>query len=165
MSITVNSLPQVSLATFNNLCDTVSVFQLMGGLPVGGNYSGNSVSNNIFNNTSGPGVYPITYSYTNTNGCNANAVKNLTVIHCTSSGLEDVSDALFRIYPNPVSDNLTIEIDYITKNTVYYIFDISGRLLMQGNLLIDKNIVDISFLSSGTYYIRIAETNTKLIKH
>ncbi|MBT4344479.1 MAG: hypothetical protein HOD68_00270, partial [Flavobacteriales bacterium] len=80
-NIIVYALPSTSLAlTSSQSCSNETPFQLDGGLPTGGNYSGPGVNNNIFypsnanisNNT-------ITYSYIDTNGCSNSATDNIAV--------------------------------------------------------------------------------------
>ena len=164
MSITVNSLPQVSLATFNNLCDTIALFQLSGGSPIGGTYTGTSVSNNKFSTSVGVGSYPITYTYTNSNGCKSSALKNLNVINCNTSNIEEIVELNYKIYPNPTTESITIESSIELINTDYILFDISGRSLMSGTLIDAKTEINLSKLSSGTYYIKIFNNNVKLVK-
>jgi hypothetical protein len=80
MSVAVNPLPTVTLAPFNSVCDTAGIVTLTGGSPVGGAYSGTSVTNNAFNSAIGAGTYPITYSYTDNNGCFSTATQSVTII-------------------------------------------------------------------------------------
>ncbi|MDQ3051717.1 MAG: proprotein convertase P-domain-containing protein [Bacteroidota bacterium] len=81
-SITVNTVPVVTLAPFSSVCSNVAAFTLTGGSPSGGTYSGPGVSSGIFNPaTAGAGTHTITYSYSN-NGCNASATNTITVTNC-----------------------------------------------------------------------------------
>ena len=77
--ITINTLPIVTLGTFNAVCVNSGLLNLQGGLPSGGNYSGISVNNNIFNTSIGNGPYSITYHYSDINGCSSNATQQLIV--------------------------------------------------------------------------------------
>ncbi len=79
--VVVNALPAVSL-TLNpdGVCVNAVPFALSGGLPAGGIYSGNGVSMGSFDPASvGTGVYSITYTYTDGNGCVNSATDNLMV--------------------------------------------------------------------------------------
>jgi PKD repeat protein len=54
--------------------------------PAGGTFSGQGVVNNIFYpDVAGAGTWPITYTYTNGNGCSNTAVKNFNVANSGSS--------------------------------------------------------------------------------
>ena len=70
------------------------------------------------------------------------------------TGVEDMSNININIYPNPVQDNLFIEgtYDYIE------IFDLLGRSLLISE---NKNVIDISQLSSGIYIVNIQSYDTK----
>lgn len=61
----------------------------------------------------------------------------------------------FEIYPNPVSSILTIKSE---KNIeVIEVFDALGRLVMTKN---SEQNIDVSYLESGTYLIKIFSENT-----
>jgi hypothetical protein len=78
-SITVNALPVVSGGSALTICKNQSV-ALSDGAPGGGTWSGNGVSSNTFNASFvAAGIYPLTYTYTNANGCVGVASKQVTV--------------------------------------------------------------------------------------
>jgi hypothetical protein len=162
MKITVNPLPTVTLATFNSVCDTASTFNLSGGNPTGGTYSGTSVINNSFNPSIGVGSYPITYSYTNSNGCNSSATKNLSVISCTSSDIIELIENGIVLYPNPTLDAVNVETTEDLIGKTFVIQDLSGRVLSIGKLAGNKTTIQVSTLSTGSYYVRLPESNQTL---
>ena len=62
---TVNTAPNVSLASFSSVCTTTAPFVLTGGIPAGGIYSGVGVSGGSFSPaTAGAGTFVITYTFT-----------------------------------------------------------------------------------------------------
>jgi hypothetical protein len=162
--ITVNSLPTVSLAAFNSICDTAGIVNLTGGSPAGGTYSGISVSNNAFNTSIGVGTYPITYSYTNNNNCSASSLNDLTVIECSNAGLSAEITGNFLLYPNPANDNLILEAsnDFLGKE--YNIFDFSGRIIIQGKINTLTQKIEITNISNGSYLFEIENASKNSIK-
>lgn len=83
VTVTVNPLPVVMLDPFASVCSTDAPFNLTGGSPSGGSYSGNGVGAGIFNPaTAGIGIHVITYSYTDTNGCSNNTTATIEVTDC-----------------------------------------------------------------------------------
>ena len=162
MTVTVNPLPIVSLAAFNSICDTAGLVNLTGGSPAGGTYSGTSVSNNSFNTSVGIGSYPITYSYTNSNGCSSTATQNLLVISCAGSDIIELIENGMILYPNPTSDAFTIETSEDLTGKIFVIEDVSGRVLSAGKLDGNKTTIQVSSLSTGSYYFRLPETNQTL---
>ncbi|MFN5803795.1 MAG: PKD domain-containing protein, partial [Sphingomonadales bacterium] len=69
--ITVNALPAVSTGSYGPYCAGASVVNLSG-TPAGGTWSGSGVSGSSFD-PAVAGVYSVTYSYTDENGCSAAA--------------------------------------------------------------------------------------------
>lgn len=159
MTVTVNPLPTVTLASFNSVCDTAGLVNLTDGSPAGGTYSGTSVSNNSFNTSVGIGSYPITYSYTNSNGCSSTATQNLVVISCAGSNVIELIENGIMLYPNPTSDAFTIETSEDLTGNIFVIQDVSGRVLSIGTLQGSKTTIQVSSLSIGSYYFNLPETN------
>jgi sugar lactone lactonase YvrE len=78
-TISFNSLPTITLSDFQPICNTqTTAVSLSGGLPTGGVYSGLGVSNNSLTPSSLPqGKTPLTYTYTDANGCVSSATKKI----------------------------------------------------------------------------------------
>ena len=78
--ITVHTLPSVTFANLNSVCQNTGPVVLSGGAPAGGTYSGPGVGGGIFyGGIAGPGQHTITYSYTNNNGCTNTDTEDITV--------------------------------------------------------------------------------------
>lgn len=72
-------------------------------------------------------------------------------------GINEVSLEGIKIYPNPVKDNLVVELGMNESNEFSYrIVDISGKALSNGVLNTEnKNEIDVSNLQSGIYILMI----------
>lgn len=57
----------------------------------------------------------------------------------------------FMAYPNPTSGLITISEEFVGNE--FYVFSLSGKLLLQG--VLDTNSIDLSNLSNGIYLIKI----------
>jgi len=81
VSLTINELPSVYLSTLDTVCASDPEFNLTGGTPIGGSYSGAGISNGITFNPSiaGAGDHLITYLFTDGNGCSNSFSQVLTV--------------------------------------------------------------------------------------
>jgi len=78
--VNVNPLPVVALSSIANQCNNNEPLALTQGSPIGGIYSGSMVFNNKFySEMAGSGIYPITYTYTDVNGCTNSTTTNITV--------------------------------------------------------------------------------------
>ncbi|MFN4083675.1 MAG: T9SS type A sorting domain-containing protein [Bacteroidia bacterium] len=64
-----------------------------------------------------------------------------------------------NLYPNPTNGSLVIETDEILTKTSYKIFDINGRILLEG-LLHNQNNINVSTLANGVYFIHLVNIST-----
>jgi len=72
LEIIVKPSPKVSLDSIPPICTTALQAVTLNGTPAGGVYSGNGVTGNRFvSQNLAAGTYPITYTYTNPEGCSA----------------------------------------------------------------------------------------------
>ncbi|OIP01353.1 MAG: hypothetical protein AUJ98_04650 [Bacteroidetes bacterium CG2_30_33_31] len=68
------------------------------------------------------------------------------------------------VYPNPVENLLTIQIENTSDNSFYSIIYIQGKMILSGKLQSNKNLIDVSKLNTGLYFVKIIcneETITK----
>lgn len=103
-TIRVNSLPTVNLSTFLSTCVNSTPFNLTGGTPGGGFYSGTGVSSGTFNPaTAGTGVHTITYSFTNVQGCTATDTSSITVNGLPVVSLASLPSVCIDVVPFPLT--------------------------------------------------------------
>ena len=77
-----------------------------------------------------------------------------------SSGFATTIDAMTRIYPNPFTTDLTIELDKLYKKINIKIYDLTGRLILNNDYQNNSTfIINNSTLSKGTYYLQIETEN------
>jgi len=75
----------------------------------------------------------------------------------------------FEIFPNPAKQFFSLKSEYFSQvPTELSVFDVSGRMVIQLNALVfdEENIsrIDISFLSSGLYFIKLRAGNYSATK-
>ncbi|PKP51400.1 MAG: hypothetical protein CVT95_00915 [Bacteroidetes bacterium HGW-Bacteroidetes-12] len=159
-TLTVNSLPNVTLTNFNpdTICSNGSAVALPNGSPSGGVYSGTGVSGGTFDpNISGVGIHSVIYTYTDINSCINSDSTFITVEQCV--GIDDfVNDLGILIYPNPNTGLFIIEkSSELDKEVNISLLDASSRVV------IDKVIpkgqqkieMDITSYSKGVYYLQM----------
>ena len=119
-----------------------------------------TVGNNTYDAS---GIY--TDVLTSVNGCDSIVTTVLTVTNCT--GITPNEKINVNLYPNPAIDFVTLEIDEILIGKSFNMFDQSGRLMLSGTLISTKQLMDVSMLAKGMYYIRMEgiENSLKLIKY
>jgi hypothetical protein len=92
-TITVSSLPIVTQDSLSPICLNNSPFVLNGRSPAGGFYSGNGISNGIFNpQITGIGNFNINYIFTDSLGCTNNSETYLTVKPLPTTSLSSFND-------------------------------------------------------------------------
>lgn len=166
LTISVNLLPTVSLASFSDVCDTLGLIQLTGGAPVGGTYSGTGVTGNLFDAGIGSGSYLISYNYSDINGCSSTATNFLTVLNCSGAGINSLVDSDIKVYPNPSLKDVNIEIPSSLIGSKMTILDCSGRIMSEHLLTSNKTVIELYELEKGMYNVRIFGHNksVRLIK-
>ena len=103
-----------------------------------------------------------TYFYrayiTNEAGTAYGAVETFTLL-----GLNDAIAGMLQatIYPNPATDNATLEINGLNEEAKVVVSDLQGRILSQDNIKAGttRYTLNVSNMSSGVYYIRIITDN------
>ena len=96
-------------------------------------------------------VWPVAYS--------ANTVDSLyfNVYIIDPSGVNDLDPKeLLKLYPNPVSDRLTIENNTPLRIEAVRIYDLSGKLVMETN---EQTCINMNGLSPGMYTIDVQLSN------
>ncbi len=92
--ITVTPAPTVTLPNMPSaICLSSVPFQLSGGTPAGGTYSGPGVTANVFSaSVAGAGSHTITYTYSDSAGCTGTATSTLVVSVGTAASLGTFAD-------------------------------------------------------------------------
>ena len=95
---------------------------------------------------------------TATNKESGRSLSKLFVID--TSGIEDNLASLFRIYPVPAEDLLTID---APEAGTYTIYSVSGAELLRGSVA-GKTTVDISALPQGSYRLQFKGEKSNAVK-
>lgn len=75
--------------------------------------------------------------------------------HPYNIGIEELApQRALKIYPNPTSDILNIELPGELQQTKIFIIDQLGRTLIQRNITQENQRVSVDALSTGTYFIK-----------
>lgn len=150
--ITVHALPDVTLESFGEVCLEWEPFELTGGLPEGGDYTGPGVSDGMFDpEEAGIGTHMLTYTYMDENECESFAEAEIIVTSCV--GMEEPADSPVRVYPNPSTGifNLEILTDEILETEV---FNSAGQKIMTINIA-GRGQIDLSSNPEGIYYLKV----------
>jgi hypothetical protein len=153
--IDVNQIPTVLLVlAFDSVCNNGGAIILSGGTPAGGTFSGSGVSGGNLDPTLLSGTNQVDYMYSDANGCSSTASDNYVVVNCL--GIEDEEDLHITIYPNPATDFVWVDTEI--KDLKYSIMDLSGKVVITGNLN-TANKIDMQNLHTGIYIITLQNSN------
>jgi hypothetical protein len=70
----------------------------------------------------------------------------------------------FKVYPNPVKEEIHVNLNEITLGLSYIIYDNVGRSIMKGKLDEANSIIKTENLSKGVYFLSIGENTKSLTK-
>jgi opacity protein-like surface antigen len=96
------------------------------------------------------------YTYeSGTNGNISQGVQQPYEIY--SVGIKETTlDISLSVFPNPTTDNLTLQItDYNNEKLTYQLFDLSGKLLSNGQIITQQTKINTTNLPSTTYFIKV----------
>jgi len=161
-------LPDVSLEPYDTVCVGWSAFELTGGSPGGGVYSGTGVEDGWFDPTvAGVGTHTITYTYQDTALCENSAEQDMVVDVCTGINLPDGMS--IGVLPNPSSGLFKIIIkSYITEKVNIKIMNNQGvEVFEELNVeLTDRYMTEVNLqqYSKGLYYLYIHANDATYIE-
>jgi hypothetical protein len=159
-TITVNPLPVVSAGTLPaRICISDTLVPL-NGTPVGGSWSGIGTSGmNFIPTATALGTWPITYTFSDINGCTNRATIAATVLSCDERD-RDLDNSAVLLYPNPNSGQFNLRINSTRFNALgMRVFNTAGQLVStkQWNGLVYARVVPVNLtnLPAGIYMVRL----------
>ena len=85
----------------------------------------------------------------------------VAVLHQNTEGVDDVATTTLSVYPNPVSDRLTV---CGAAGSEVVLYDMTGRQLASWQITSDRQQIDTESLKAGIYLLRIGTTSHKIVK-
>ena len=69
------------------------------------------------------------------------------------------------VFPNPIVDNLTLQIsDYNNEKLSYQLFDLQGKLLSKGQIIAQQTQIKTASLPPATYFIEVLNQENKQVQ-
>lgn len=154
--ITVELTPPVMLNPFDDVCLTWPAFELTGGSPAGGTYSGPGVDNGWFDpNVAGLGTHTITYTYSGLSDCENSMDESILVDPCT--GIGDHEKNVLNLYPNPTDGQFKVVVNYVGKIDIQ-ITNLLGEVVYaeesfaQGSI---ESSLNLRHIDKGIYFVTL----------
>jgi len=164
----IRYLPDVTLEPFDMVELDWPAFELTGGLPEGGEYTGSGCVDGWFHpDVAGLGDHIITYSYTDVNLCENSADQMITVV--LEIGIHELQGFDVRISPNPNNGLFKLNVNS-TLSRKANIFVINGQgmeMIRMNDVNLNENYsadIDLSSFAKGLYYVRITADDVNYIE-
>ncbi|PBQ33652.1 hypothetical protein CNR22_18340 [Sphingobacteriaceae bacterium] len=150
LNVTVNALPTLSISSTSNLLCVGESATL----------SANGAVNYTFNPGGSAGIITVspvvntTYSLSgiDANGCKNTAVITQSVSECAGmKNIENLSNSSIRLYPNPTSGTININLDFYAK---LIICNNLGQVIHTAEFGVGIHQLDLSSLTKGIYFLR-----------
>jgi len=161
INITIYGNPVVtSSASSTNVCaDDADV--TLGGTPAGGTFSGTSVTGSNFDPSTGPGSYPILYTYVDTNGCVGTSSVTIAVSACV--GIQENTNVEMSLYPNPSTGVLNVVLT--SGNSTIEVLDVLGNVVITRTFTAATTAqIDLSNEAQGVYFVQVTNGTEKNIR-
>ncbi len=83
-----------------------------------------------------------------------------------SVGIQETNlNISLSFFPNPTTDNLTVQIsNYNDEKLSYELYDIQGKLLINGQITSQQTQINTASLTPATYFIHIVDQKNKKVK-
>lgn len=104
------------------------------------------------------GSSKIIYHIFNKNNSLDSATVTYNISYSKPSGIDDIIENNLNIYPNPVTNKISIESSINLQNATIKITNSSGEILKYKQLN-NENELDVSSLKSGIYFLNIVSNN------
>jgi Secretion system C-terminal sorting domain len=165
-AITIVEGPSAGMDNTVTACNSGDIYLLqhLNGFPYsGGTWSDDDATgalvNGIFlSNMFVNGTYDFTYTVTGTSGCpDASATVTVNLNDCVGLGIADNATNVLSVYPNPVSEVLTIQ-NLTIATGVIDVLDVQGKIVksIQVSGITGNYSLDMNALESGIYVVRIS---------
>lgn len=76
----------------------------------------------------------------------------------------EIANNTLKLFPNPANNKITITNSTDQIGVQYVFYDITGKNIFQGELSQNENIINISNLNTGVYFVKIMMPKPKTIK-
>ncbi|MBN9484006.1 MAG: hypothetical protein BGO70_03220 [Bacteroidetes bacterium 43-93] len=92
------------------------------------------------------------------NGCQQKSYYNM------ATGIQSINEeaTTVRVYPNPATEMVNIEVSGVVNDLSYEVYDVSGKRIKSGTFINKGAQVDISDISAGVYMVTVLQNGTRV---
>ncbi len=115
--------------------------------------------------TQPPGIVILNHNVTTRNTTINEGVWEYMLTDLNTSGINETETSSIAVFPNPVENTLTIQLNEISGNIAFSVTNLAGGVVKTGK--VDSGIstqLDISDLPKGVYLLRVEEQVVRFVK-
>lgn len=144
---------EISLDMDETICSDATPFELNGADPMGGIWSGDGVSNGIFDPAvAGLGTHTLSYFVQGDGACILPATATIAVEVITCTSVDEFTSRSIALYPNSITTSFRIEGEALQQ---LIILDMNGRVIESAIIRGNSYQHDMSSYAIGTYLIKV----------
>jgi len=160
--VIVNPLPEVDFAGLPDTACTFTEGIPLTGIPSGGEFSGDGMVGNVFSPSGASvGNDTVTYSYTDSFGCENSISQVIYVSLCTGiASIGNFGDHFLYVYPNPADELITVAFAVTDAGPcVIKLLDMLGRTIRNEDLKAvngdNTYVMNLEGIAKGQYMITL----------
>ncbi len=88
--------------------------------------------------------------------------ETLIINESEALGVDDITANDLKLFPNPAENSLNLETSFQLNNAIYSVFTVDEKRVLNGK--IDTNVIDVSNLATGNYFLRIFQENKSYVQ-
>ena len=91
-----------------------------------------------------------------------NEIQGLSFVKNAQSGAAVVDADRIRLYPNPVKDELELNVQIPTKGLTYRLYDLSGKLIQSKAIRSATTKINVKTFPSGVYLFKLEQNGIEI---
>ncbi len=91
-------------------------------------------------------------------------IDDVSVTVDTTTGINELEQVKFEVYPNPANEKLIIETEQVNEQNSFQLMDITGRVVFTLAVQAAKTSVDISMLGTGVYVVVLEQKGGMVVR-
>lgn len=76
--------------------------------------------------------------------------------------IPNIKEVVFTLYPNPVDNQLNVQLTELSQGASYSIYNINGKQLQSHPIIELESIIDVASCASGVYFIKLTDASGKV---
>ena len=108
--------------------------------------------------------FSFVYGYLNSWADGVWFIDNVKIFQNTSLSLSPKKESKFyRLYPNPATNSVRLDLENMTENTILKIKTLDGKTVLESQVTLNTQNFDLSHMASGIYLVSIVQNDKESV--